>query len=163
MDEKLEELPLSCPQCGAGLTAVHKVKIDTVSSMGNRDLPIGDRTDIVTMRCPHHGEVARRERVTPAGHPMDSIVDDMLAPLRAALASESRWHEIATEGLPPRGERVLLLNSEAASGDAVAFIGSHADGVWFDGTLDVIELFDDERQVATHWHPLPAPPTKEPR
>lgn len=68
-----------------------------------------------------------------------------------------RWREIATEGLPPRGERVLLLNLDATGDDAVPFIGLR-DGVWFNATLDVIDEFEDEGPVATHWHPLPKGP-----
>lgn len=72
--------------------------------------------------------------------------------------SPPRWHEIATEGLPPDDVDVLVFgwaNNVGAAFMVVARCG--ADHVfWTD---------DEYRSVygVTHWTELPAPPTEKPR
>lgn len=66
-----------------------------------------------------------------------------------------RWHEIATEGLPPEGERVLCCDvADVQRGHHLGW--EVINGAWRDGDWNAI--YDDEQP--THWHPLPAPPTR---
>lgn len=76
--------------------------------------------------------------------------------------AEPRWHEIATEGLPPRTEdgfywtwdgRYVSLRNWVAGTDT-------DNPEWAEDN----EVVKDQGRI-THWYPIvkPAPPTKEPR
>ena len=63
------------------------------------------------------------------------------------LEHEPRWYEIATEGLPPENEQVLVWTYDSVS------VARRDDIGW---------LGEEDQVVSkvTHWHPLPAPPTR---
>lgn len=77
---------------------------------------------------------------------------------------EQRWHEVATEGLPPVNDIYFVHYAYPA-------VGLVERSEWFDGAwremyraADTNDLDRDGDKI-THWmpDPLPAPPTKEPR
>lgn len=73
-----------------------------------------------------------------------------------APAPEQRWHEIATEGLPPAPDGTWFLIYCPAREPEVQQAQLRDGGVW--------DLMDREysepayARDATHWHPLPEPP-----
>lgn len=122
---------LVCPKCNGPMAVQYEVKIDPVKRTGGRDLPLGERRDILTFWCPMHGGETRFERVTPAGHPVGTIsfrvpaqadphdhrttrpitLEREWAPVDRAIddaLGAPRWHEIATEGLPAESGRFFV-------------------------------------------------------
>ena len=73
---------------------------------------------------------------------------------------EPRWHEIATEGLPPEHVDVLTWGPEM---HGVIGFGSSEFGEDDRGEA-IVEWIDDHgtradwARLVTHWHPLPEPP-----
>lgn len=104
--------------------------------------------------------------VVPDDHAMDSIVDQHLAPLRAAVtAAEPRWHEIATEGLPATEGDYFTWDDTSV--EQLALVTADGRAYWTDpfGVDSGMEYEVRNAARITHWHPVvkPAPPTKEPR
>lgn len=105
------------------------------------------------------GEPDRSGVVSIAGCELLFRVDDfewLEGPLRRG-APEPRWHEIATEGLPPRTEDGFHWTWD---GNGIVL------NQWIGGTdMDNPEWAEDSLQKSdsiTHWWPIvkPAPPTK---
>lgn len=89
--------------------------------------------------------------------PVDRAIDDALG--------TPRWHEIATEGLPPTWTFVSTWDAECPNG-GVGYLQLHLPDDAEDENAAPV-WHDDHGHRAdrgvTHWYPLPAPPTKEPR
>jgi len=69
-----------------------------------------------------------------------------------AYEREPRWHEIATEGLPPVGKDVLVYGWADNIGKPFMLVSQRTA----DGTFE-----DDEYRTThgvTHWREMPAPP-----
>lgn len=79
---------------------------------------------------------------------------------RCEKHSAQRWHEIATEGLPPEHVDVLTWGPEM---HGVIGFGSSEFGEDDRGEA-IVEWIDDHgtradwARLVTHWHPLPEPP-----
>jgi hypothetical protein len=100
-------------------------------------------------------KVGRPPRMSPA---TVKLILDARANFGVKHTHEPRWHEIATEGLPP--DETMCWVATRHGSVFVAIADKHRAGGWTNE--DTWEDFDGE---VTHWQPAvaPAPPTREPR